>query len=159
MSNHRLLIVLSGLLALSCSPVSSQRRTSLAAIQGDTTRPPLPSLPVLPSDSTFTVESPRYPRSQLLYYRNIVGVVFDDSTSGATIRGLFARYQARLIGGAAGAVDSVYVVQVPDPGATLHSLEILLTKLEREPGVKRVETVYYRTPVSLYTGNPASPKP
>lgn len=82
----------------------------------DTARPPVPPLPNLPSDSTFTVESPRYPRSQLLYYRNIVGVTFDDSTSGTTIRGLFGRYSATVIGGVPGPVEPEYLLQVPDPG-------------------------------------------
>ena len=108
----------------------------------------------MPSDSTFTVESPKYSRSQALYYRNIVGVVFDHSAGGGTIRDLLMRYHATIIGGAAGPSDSVYVLEVPDPGVTMQDLEALLASLEREPGISRVETVSYRSPSSLYTPTP-----
>jgi hypothetical protein len=118
----------------------------------------------LPSDSTFTVEIPSYPRAQLLYYRNIVGVVFNRSASGVTIRNLLARYQASVIGGVAGAAGSEYIVRVPDPGPTLQALESLLARLEREPAVRYASSVSYRTPSSIYaahqgdTTRPAMPK-
>ena len=148
---HSISLTLSAFVALSCSSASSLQRPGLAATQGDKSRPALPPLPILPSDSTFTVESPRYPRSQLLYYRNIVGVVFDDSTSGVTIRTLLTRYQATVIGGVAGPADSEYILQVPDPGASIEALESLLTQLNHESGVKRASSVYYRTPATIYS--------
>jgi hypothetical protein len=122
----------------------------------DTTRPPVPSKVDLPADSTFTVQGRGYPRSQLLYYRNIVRVGFDDTTSGATIRRLFTRYQATVIGGIPGPADPEYVLQVPDPGTTLEALESLVARLATEPGVRSAASVYYRTPGSVYS-QPKSP--
>ncbi|MGH9892395.1 MAG: hypothetical protein ACREA0_10505 [bacterium] len=125
------------------------------ATQADTSRPALPPLPILTSDSTFTVEGSRYPRSQLLYYRNIVGVVFDDSTSGVTIRRLLTSYEATVIGGVPGpAGDPEYILQVPDPGATIEALDSLLAQLNGEAGVKRASSVYYRTPASIKLRHP-----
>ena len=146
-------LAISGVIAMACASTKTLPNHHLATVQSDTSRPALPPLPVLPSDSTFTVESPRYSRSQLLYYRNIVGVVFNRSASSSTIRDLLARYQATIIGGVAGPADSEYILKVPDPGRTLQTVESLLARLEREPGVKRVAAVYYRTPSSLYSGD------
>ncbi len=126
------------------------------AKQADTTRPTLPPLPNLPSDSTFTVEAPRYPRSLLLYYRNIVRIAFDDSASGTTIRSLCSRYGATVIGVILSRVDPEYILLVPDPGVTLEALNSLLTQLNQEPGVKLAASVYYRTPGSIY--RPAAPQ-
>src|SRR5882672_545495 len=90
----------------------------------DTSRPPLPTSPNLPSDSTVTVEGPGYHRSDLLYYRNIVGIVFDDTTSGTTIRDLLRRYRATIVGGVPGpAGDPEFIVRVPDPGRTFVAVD------------------------------------
>lgn len=117
---------------------------SLVVVQQDTTRPPIPPTPNLPSDSTFTVEGPGYPRSELLYYRNIVGIIFDDTTRGTTVRAVLARYGATIIGGAPG--DKEYIVQIPDPGPTFAALDSVITQLNSEPGVALGSHVYYRTP-------------
>jgi hypothetical protein len=45
------------------------------------------------------VEAPELPRAQALYYRNIVGIIFDDTTSGTTIGRLLSRYAGTIIGG------------------------------------------------------------
>ncbi len=116
----------------------------------DTARPPIPPLPNLPADSTYTVEGPNYPRSQLLYYRNIVRISFDDSTSGLTIRNLLARYNGTIIGGIAGPADPEYFIAVPDPGATFQALDSLVNQLSREHGVRWAAQVYYRTPGKIY---------
>ncbi len=127
---------------------------SRSQIQGDTSRPPLPDQPNLPGDSTFTVEKPGSPRSQLLYYRNIVRIAFDDSTSGTTIRNVFSRHGATVIGGIPSHVDPEYILQVPDPGTTLEALNSVLAQLSQEPGVKWATSVYYRTPGSIYSRHP-----
>ena len=125
------------------------------AAQADTTRPPIPSTMDLPGDSTFTVEGRGYPRSRLLYYRNIVRIAFHDSTSGTTIRNLFDRYRATVIGGIPGPVEPEYFLRVPDPGTTLQALDSLLNQLNQEPGVRWAASVYYRTPGSIYQRNPS----
>lgn len=145
-------LALSATAVLACASTRALPSQDLAAVQGDTSRPALPPLPTLPSDSTLTIESPEYPRSQLLYYRNIVGVVFDSAASGVTVRDLLARYHAIVIGGVDGASDQEYILQVPDPGPTLQALESLLQRLGREPGVRRASSLYYRTPGSIYSG-------
>src|SRR5258708_5066709 len=144
-------LLLTAAIALACASTRTLPSPHLTATQGDTSWPALPPPPALPSDSTFTVESPTYARSQLLYYRNIVGVTFNRSASGVTIRNLLARYQASVIGGVAGAAGSEYILQVPDPGTTLQALDSLLARLEREPAVDHASSVYYRTPGAIYS--------
>jgi len=113
--------------------------------QGDTGRPRLPLVGNLPQDSTLVVERPGVPRTELLYYRNIVGLIFDDTTSGATIRRLLARYSASIIGGVPGIRE--YVVQIPDPGRSFAALETIVHRLNSESGVALARKMYYRTPV------------
>jgi hypothetical protein len=128
--------------------ISPLGHESGAPAQGDTSRPLLPDQPNLPGDSTFTVESLDYPRSELLYYRNIVSIAFFDTTSGTTIRGLLQQYKATIIGGVPGpAADPEYIVQIPDPGPTLVAINSVVASLGAEAGVKRVRKLYYRTPI------------
>ena len=123
---------------------------SVVPVQQDTARPPVPPLPNLPSDSTFTVEGAGYSRAELLFYRNIVGLVFDDSTKGTTIRSLLQRYGASIIGGVPGpAGPSEYIVQIPDPGPTFAAADSIVTRLDNEPGVARASMVRFRTPLRL----------
>lgn len=121
-------------------------------VQEDTARPPVPGLPNLPTDSTFTMEAPGYPRAKSLYFRNIAGIIFDDTTSGRTIRRLLARYRGRIIGGSPGV--SEYLVQIPDPGRSFAALEAIVRRLQAEGGVALVRKVYYRTPVYFKGGHP-----
>jgi len=109
-------------------------------------RPPVPEQPNLPGDTTLTVERPGVSRSDVLYYRTIVGVIFDDSTSGATIRSMLRRYRAVIIGGAPG--DREYFLRIPDPGPTLAAVESIVSRIQQEPGVRLARTVYRRwTPI------------
>ena len=126
--------------------ISPLGHESGAPAQGDTSRPAVRSLSNLPLDSTFTVEAPDLPRAQGLYYRNIVAIIFDDTTSSTTIRGLLSRYAGTIIGGNPG---DEYVVRIPDPGPTFAALESIVTQLYAEPGVALARKVYYRTPVYL----------
>ena len=136
--------------ALSCSPGSLRQGQQLAVAAADTSRPKVPPLPNLPSDSAFTVEGPVYSRTELLYYRNIVGLVFHDTTSGQTIRSVLQRYGARIIGGVPGpAGHSTYIVQIPDPGPTFEAVDSVVARLGTETGVVRASMVHYRTPIRL----------
>lgn len=147
MSNDVASLALSVLsVAVSCNSARSPELPRLTAVHGDTTRPLVPQLLNLPADSTFTVEKPGRPRSELLYHRNIVGIIFDDTTSGATIRDLLNRHGGRIIGGLP--ANSEYIVQIPDPGPTLAALDSIVTQLNSEPGVALASKVYYRTPMS-----------
>lgn len=138
------------LVLVSCKSGTSPRHQSLTAVQGDSSRPPVPPLPNLPADSTFTVEKPGTPRSELLYYRNIVGIIFDDTASGATVRRTLARHRATITGGSPSVAE--YLVRIPDPGPSFASLDSVVTRIYSEPGVALARKVYYRTPFSLRHG-------
>ncbi len=115
-----------------------------AEAQQNAARPPVPALPHLPTDSTFTVEAPGYARAELLYFRNILGIIFKDTTSGASISRLLASYHGRIIGGVPGVKE--YLVQIPDPGSSFGAVEAMVRRLGAEPGVALARKVYYRTP-------------
>ncbi len=125
--------------------ISEAVAVTVSNTQGDTTRPPVPPLPNLPTDSTFTVKAPGYSRAELLYFRNIAGIIFDDTTSGATIRQLLNRYGGTIIGGVPGVAE--YVVQMPDPGHPFAAVDSLVNRLNSESGVALARKMYYRTPV------------
>lgn len=118
-----------------------------AQAQSDTSRPLLPVRANLPNDSTFTVEGPNLPRATGLFYRNVVGIIFDDTTSGTTIRGVLTRYAGTIIGGSRG--DKEYIVRIPDPGPTFAGLESVVAHLSAEGGVALARKIYYRTPISI----------
>jgi len=105
----------------------------VAAAPQDTTRPAVPSSEGLPDDSSRTLASPFGTGER--YYRDIVGVAFDDTTSGLTIRGLLTKYHAVIIGGGASFPYPVYHLQIPDPGGTYTTIDSIAQSLNKEPGV------------------------
>ena len=111
--------------------------------QADTSRPPVPPHFRPSNDTTLTVERPGTARSELLYYRTMVRLIFHDTTTGAVIRGLLRRYSATVIGGMPTAAE--YLVQVPDPGPTYAATDSLVTRMQSEPGVALARKVRYRT--------------
>jgi hypothetical protein len=106
---------------------------SVVPAQQDTTRPPVPQSPALPDDSTRTVPSPSGTAER--YYRDIVGVMFDDTTSGTTIRAILKKYQASIIAGGVVFPYPVYYLQVPDPGGTYAAISSVAKAIDGEPGV------------------------
>lgn len=97
---------------------------------------PLPMLP----------PSTRWPQGPLLavpptdttirYYRNLLGILFDSTATNAEFTNLQVKYGAALLGGiGAGTPNRYYVLQFPDPGASLASLEALAAQVRLEPGV------------------------
>jgi len=112
----------------------SSPRLVLTLVSADTARPPVPAELNLPLDSTITVPRPGDPR--FLYFRNIVGIAFDDTSGGATIRAVLSKYDGVIIGGAPHRGPSgAYIVQVPDPGPTFGAVDSLVTRIALEPGV------------------------
>jgi hypothetical protein len=70
------------------------------------------------------------------YHRHIVGVVFDDSTGGATVRRLLRKYQATIVGGLPNwGARGAYVLQVPDTVTTYEGLQGVLHQIGNEIGV------------------------
>jgi len=108
----------------------------------DTARPTVPPTPNLPDDSTFTVPSPW--GTNVRYHRNIVVIVFDDSTSGVSVRGTLAKYGGVIIGGSEARDEPAYYVQIPDPGTTFAAIDSVASLIETEPGVKRVSVPTWR---------------
>ena len=56
----------------------------------------------------------------VVYYRTVIGVLFDDSTSGVTVRRVLQKYRATIIGGLRN--PPAYIVRVPDPGPTYEAV-------------------------------------
>ncbi len=133
-----------GVLLTGCGSNPPPQHETPALVAVDTTPPPAPETPNLPVDSTYTVEAPNLPRAECLYYRNIVGIVFDDTTSGTRIQQILSTYAGTITGG--NPADDEYIVSIPDPGPTFAAIESIVTQLYAEPGVALARKVYYRTP-------------
>lgn len=120
------------LVAAGCNPKQPPAAPSPSAT--DTTTPPVPAGFAPPRDSTRTVPVPGDP--MVRYHRHLVGMVFDDSTSGATVNALLRKYRATIAGGYPGrGTRGAYVLQVPDTVTTYDGLLGLLNVLDSEPGV------------------------
>jgi hypothetical protein len=103
----------------------------------DSARPPIPSYPPglgIPDDAHDVVASPLEP--EVTYYRRLLEIAFDDSTSGCGVRGVLARHGATVVDGIPSA--ETYVIELPDPGASWAEVAAEIVGLEREPGVASV---------------------
>jgi hypothetical protein len=119
--------------------------TTVPQAPQDTSRPRIPDGFNMPSGPPLTVPDPR--DSIQVYFRNVVGVVFDDTTSGVTIRAILARYQAQVIGGYPRFRE--YMLQIPDPGPEFATVDSVVSALGREPGVTRARKAEWHTRVRL----------
>ena len=113
-----------------------------------------PSAPMVPSDwreppdSTITVPGDSLRRT--LYYRNRFLVVFDDSTSGRSIRRILETYHAKIVGGVPAALPcGGYVISVPDPGPNYQAVEAKRVQIGSEPGVYLVSAASYRNLIDV----------
>jgi subtilisin family serine protease len=118
--------------------------------QQDTARPPMPGSFAHPSDTTLWAAPPATTPSDTLvrYYRTVIGIRFDDSTSGVTVRRVLQKYGATIIGGLPRAGE--YVVRVPDPGPTFEALANLIGAISNEPGVDYAAGVTFRDAGKAY---------
>ena len=117
------------------APASSgTERSTERAVPSDTSRPPLPSTQnyFYPADTAWSVASPG--DSGVRYYRTVIAVLFDDSTSGVTVRRVLREYRATIIGGMHN--FGAYVVRVPDPGPTYESVDSLIRRVSNVRGVR-----------------------
>ena len=116
-----------------CNP--KQAPTQVAPEAGrDTPPPPVPTSFTPPRDSTRTVAVPSDP--EVRYHRHLVGVMFDDSTSGITIHAVLLKYQATIVGGFPGrGTRGAYMLQVPDTVTTYRGLQDLINQIGSEVGV------------------------
>jgi hypothetical protein len=120
--------------------------TAVAAI-ADTARPIPPDTMAWPMTGAPLLRSPD--DSEVTYYRNLISVEFGDTVSGVTIRSLFAKYGAIIVGGyvADPSGSKGYVLQFPDPGSSMSALDALVGRLQAEPGVEFVGLNTFRAPV------------
>jgi hypothetical protein len=95
------------------------------------------------------VAHPEFPL-EVVYYRNFVGVVFDDSTSGPTIYQILARHGATIVGGGI----QTYILQVADPGPTLAALDSVIAAIASEAGVRYAIRVDRRDRIVSREGTP-----
>lgn len=112
---------------------ASPPRLVLTVQQADTSRPPVPEEMNLPIESALTV--PATDDSVTVYFRDVVGVIFDDSTSGATVGNVLEAYGGSIIGGNP---PRTYIVQIPDPGTSIQALDSVRTAIASEAGVSYV---------------------
>ncbi|HEX9729827.1 MAG TPA: S8 family serine peptidase [Gemmatimonadales bacterium] len=101
--------------------------------QADTSRPAVPNGFDSPDSAVALLVNPPGSDPELLVFRNFVHIEFDDTTTGTTVRDLFARYGATVAGGYP--LTGAYIIQVPDPGPAYADLKALLAQLAAEPGV------------------------
>jgi len=113
----------------------------------DTTRPPMPTtgLHNVPLDSSIIASPPGDTVTK--YYRNVFGVRFADSTSGATIRQFLALMNGEIIGAALNIGE--YVIRFPDPGPEYSAVDSLQYRIESMPGVE------YAVPLAFRSGSRA----
>jgi len=128
---------------------------TVVAPPADTNRPALPPDLNLPQDTVLLVAPPG--DTVVQYYRDIVGIAFEDSASGPTVQAVLQAYSATIIGGDPnGGTWGEYIVRVPDPGSSLDALDSLLNRIEGEPAVAEAAWITFRdrfVPRGRYPGD------
>lgn len=98
----------------------------------DTSRPALPEDRFLAPGDTLA-----YPLAHvspdLIYYRTVLGVLFDTLATGERVREVLSTHRAEVI---AGTPLGAYVVRVPDLGPDPERLLLLVRQIAATPGVK-----------------------
>ena len=105
----------------------------------DTTKPAIPSYGY-PVDSAYVTPMDL---DSAVYYRRLLSVSFLSTATGTTINQFLTKYSAVIVGGRPAA--SAYVIQIPDPGASLDSLSAVRERMQAEPDVKYVILLRYRS--------------
>jgi hypothetical protein len=119
---------------------------SVNGMVADTTRPAVPAYG-WPADSGYlspvTVDS-------IVYYRRMMSITFQSTTTGMVINHFLQKYSATIVGGRPEA--GAYIVQVPDPGASLDTLIALAAQMRAEPGVEFVILITFRSGPPVVNG-------
>ncbi|MBK7923319.1 MAG: S8 family serine peptidase [Gemmatimonadetes bacterium] len=122
------------------SPVTKARWQFQATAQ-------LPGRPTIPTTiwPSSPLQAPSPQDTANVYYRDVVGVLFDDSTSAQTVSAVLGKYHGTVIGGSAlPSGTGEYYVQVPDPGPGLVALDSVIGLLNAENGVRRASRIAIR---------------
>ncbi len=127
------------------SPQSSHDQPSTQA--GDTSRPAYPATDNWPGNPRLVL-CPQDTAS--VYQADLVGILFDDSTSGIRVRSIFQGYGAEIFGGSQPpAGTGEYYVQMPGLDGSWRALDSVVAALRNEPGVLRAAGLSYRLPVDM----------
>ncbi len=132
-------------------------RLVLTVAATDTGRPTLPARFTYPSDTSRIATYPYDTAAR--FYRDIVVVQFQDSVSGAGVRGLLAQYRATIIGGMP--QWPAYVIRIPDPGPAFEALDSVVSQIAREPRVRLAYPITIQgvsSPQSRYPSDGAGAK-
>ncbi len=125
------------------SPTSQARLSFVATASsagGGGGLPPLPTSVSWPQTNLALAALPLDTSTK--EYRNVIGLQFSATMTGAAYNSLLARYGGVLIGGIGGGTPYLYyIIQFPDPGPTYAALDSLLHRLVREPGVLELLTL------------------
>lgn len=143
------MMVLCFVAALGCQPVRHGLPAGPATqpMQGtglpsDTAAPEMPKKLLIRPDTTLVVSRPD---SGDIYYRTLVQVAFDDTTRGISIKRVFFRFQATVVGGyPKQGPRGTYVIQVADRGPKWEPLAALVDSLRAEPGVFSAGPMQFR---------------
>jgi hypothetical protein len=131
--------------SLSCSRLPGHLCEAQVRVASDTGRPPIPAEWIEPPDWTITI--PTGSTREVLYYRQRFLVVFDDSTSGKTVRRFFTRYNASIVGG--DPALNGYVIAVSDPGPSLQAVQAARNEMGAEPGIHILMMLAYRDRIDV----------
>lgn len=118
---------------------------SLCGGMADSTKPAVPPGFFAPRTGATAIAVAGDTSEQV--YRDLVGIRFDDSTSGAGVRNVLSKYAALIVGGIP--LVHEYVVRIPDTTMTWDSLSALIARIGAEPGVDYASGVHYLAPIKL----------
>lgn len=137
--------LLMGLLASftlgSCRPVRgvpAGPATQPTQAEGDDNFPVIPEGMSIVPDSTIVISPPN---SQEVFYRTLVTVAFDDTTSAPSVRRILAHYGTVVGGDETAGPRGTYLLQVPDRGADWSRVSAMLDSLRTEGGVATASLV------------------
>jgi hypothetical protein len=126
----------------SCRPVRSVPAgpaTQPTQAEGDDdSYPEIPEGTSIVPDSTIVISPPN---SQEVFYRTLVTVAFDDTTSALGVRRILAHYGTVVGGDRAAGPRGAYLLQVQDRGPEWIRVFAMLDSLRTEGGVARAELV------------------
>ncbi|HEX9893349.1 MAG TPA: hypothetical protein VGA78_05465 [Gemmatimonadales bacterium] len=133
-------LIVGGVIMMTCRPapppVPAGPATQPAQGSGedeDDDIPPVPDKLNITPDTTLIVARPD---SGDVYYRTLLSIAFDDTTSGITVKKVLYQYKGTIVGGYPKlGPKGTYVVQVEDRGPRWPRLAALVDSIRAEKGV------------------------
>lgn len=125
----------------SCRPprgVPAGPATQPTQAEGDDDYPAIPEGMSFVPDSTIVISPPN---SQEVFYRTLVTVAFDDTTSALSVRRILAHYGSVVGGDESAGPRGTYLLQVQDRGADWSRVSAMLDSLRTEGGVATASLV------------------